>query len=158
MSKKKKAQTESNWVNKPVFFALLGLTLASTITACTLIYRGIDDVGRVSSDVSDSPAVVEVVPEPIIVEKVIEIPQSDAEMLMINGLAEHLQAHHNLKSDEVLFKCASLSSNLYSCKIVQGKEPDPNAEKPEVELPNAEPEKGHEANSEKPKERWDPFK
>lgn len=152
---KKKAQTESNWFNKPVFFALLGLTLASTITACSLIYRGINK--DVTPTVVDRVVEVPVPSEPIIVEKVVEIPQSDAEMLMINGLAEHINAHHDLKENEVLFKCASLSSNLYSCKIVQGKQPDPNAEKPEVDLPKEEP-VGHEANSEKPKKRWDPFK
>ena len=150
----KKAE-ESSWFNKSVFYAMAMLALASTITACSLLTGVLfSDNDTISGSVDSSPIVVEVVPEPKIEDGTKE--PSVSIISAADLIANHLAISHQIGTDEILFKCHQLAGNLYSCKIVQGKKPDPNAEKPEVEIPNEKPEKGHEASEEKPD--WDPFK
>ena len=145
---------ESSWFNKAVFYSVVLVAICSTATACTLILRGLDGNDRISSGVDSSPVVAEVVSEPKIEDGTKE--PSVSIISAADLIESHLKISHRIDDKEILFKCHNLAGSLYSCKIVQGKKPDPNVEKPEVEIPKEEPEKGHEASEEKPD--WDPFK
>jgi len=65
----KKTQQQHIWFNKPVFYSMAALAVASTITACSSIISKAPNDGNNNtlSSVSVSPPVVETVPEKVIV-------------------------------------------------------------------------------------------
>ena len=157
---KKKVEAESTWFNRPVFYALGVLALASTITACTLLTKVIlDDTDSISQSSLRVPLVVEPGPEfPIVIT---EEGSKESGTAMISAadldaiyaaLANHFETSHRLGDKEILFKCHKLAGTLYSCKIVQGKAPNLESS----EIPTVDDNK--EPQVEKESEKWDPFK
>lgn len=72
MMKNLKNQTESVWFNKPVFFSMIALTVASTITACSSIGTSKESNGSNYStprSVVNSPPVVKKAVQPLEVKK-----------------------------------------------------------------------------------------
>ena len=152
--KKKKVEAESTWFNRPVFYALGVLALASTITACTLLTKVILD------DQEKVPLVVVPGPEnPIVITEEDDSKEPGVAMIsaadldaIYAALANHFETSHRLGDKEILFKCHKLAGTLYSCKIVQGE--SPNLESSEIPIVD----NNKEPQVEKESEKWDPFK
>ena len=157
---KKKVEAESNWFNRPVFYALGVLALASTITACTLLTKVIlDDKDSFSQSPIKVPLVVEPGPEfPIVITEddskepgVAMISAADLDAIW-DAMRSHFEVSHHIDDNEILFKCHKLAGTLYSCKMVQGE--SPNLESSEIPIVD----NNKEPQVEKESEKWDPFK
>ena len=151
--KKKKVEAESTWFNRPVFYALCVLALASTITACTLLTKVILD------DQEKVPLVVPGPESPIVITEEDDSKEPGVAMIsaadldaIYAALANHFETSHRLGDKEILFKCHKLAGTLYSCKIVQGE--SPNLESSEIPIVD----NNKEPQVEKESEKWDPFK
>ena len=152
--KKKKVEAESTWFNRPVFYALGVLALASTITACTLLTKVILD------DQEKVPLVVVPGPEfPIVITEEDDSKEPGVAMIsaadldaIYAALANHFETSPRLGDKEILVKCHKLAGTLYSCKIVQGE--SPNLESSEIPIVD----NNKEPQVEKESEKWDPFK
>ena len=145
--KKKKVEEESSWFNKPVFFSMGIVALASTITACTLLTMVLPDG---EDSISQSP------PRVSVTEEASKEP-GPAMILGADLIENHLAISHKplplyeLDEKEILFKCYHLAEFRYSCKLVQGQDPELSSTQEIKDTPQSP-----EAEKEE-KENWKPF-
>ena len=163
--KKKVVEPESTWFNKSVFYGMLVLTLASTVTACSMIagkaFKAPDiqvvDMSPVNTDVIlDNPNVV-VTRLP---DNSITVGDSDAHMTLhksfnFQGLIDkHVETHHNYSDTETVFKCHNLNGKIYSCKIILIEDVTKQTIDPDIIIPEI---KKEIAEPKSKKKSWNPF-
>jgi len=163
--KKKVVEPESTWFNKSVFYGMLVLTLASTITACSMIagkaFKAPDiqvvDINPVNKDVilDNKKVVVTKLPD-----NSITVGDSDAHMTLhksfnFQGLIDkHVETHHNYSETETVFKCHNLNGKIYSCKIILIEDVTKKTIDPDIIIPETK----KEITEPKSKKKfWNPF-
>ena len=125
--KTKKKTTKRPELSRGVFYAMAFLCLASTITACSIIFGGgwfNDSKDNVSVPAGNNNSVIV---SPVVSEKVetpttwaVELENLVDEKIEI-AIVDHEKDKHHIDAHYTLMKCHQLGSNTFSCKIVQGK-------------------------------------
>ncbi len=161
--KTKKKTTKRPELSRGVFYAMAFLCLASTITACSIIFGGgwfNDSKDNVSVPADNNNSVIV---SPVVSEKVetpitwaVELENLVDEKIEI-AIVDHEKDKHHIDAQYTLMKCHQLGSNTFSCKIVQGKNiplPD-KKDVPIVEKTKDEDES--KVEKENKTKNWNPF-
>lgn len=171
--KKVVKQPESTWFSKGIFYAMAGLCIASVLTACTMLFKGIDlgnydsrPNATVAVDNTDDTfvsvvelqqeTVVEPIPE-VAPDGVTTAIEKIIDDKILTAMETHLREKHEFDGHSSLLKCHQLGSNTFSCKMLQGKPIEVEEEdkvEVEVEMKPTVPvvEEDVEPN------KWNPFK
>ncbi len=167
--KTKKKTTKRPELSRGVFYAMAFLCLASTITACSIIFGGgwfndsKDNVSVRNTSTHPADNNNSVIVSPVVSEKVetpitwaVELENLVDEKIEI-AIVDHEKDKHHIDAHYTLMKCHQLGSNTFSCKIVQGKNiplPD-KKDVPIVEKTKDEDES--KVEKENKTKNWNPF-